>query len=109
LFQAGKHTFTLPICLRRPTDPGYPPSDEQVYEYFNIPRDNDLSFSAHRAIASFIGAAHATMLKHLKRMQAEGLVGQRLLDRWHLMMEHQSERKERRKFFDEVIKLAKVM
>jgi hypothetical protein len=95
--------FTLPICLRDPTDPGYPPSDAEVYQYFStIHKDNDLSHSVHVAVVCFLAACHMTMLAWLKDAMSSGK--EELLAYWHRVMER--EPKDRRKFFKQVVELA---
>ena len=105
LYQVGKHIFTLLICLSKQGDPGYPPGDPKVVEYFNaLSKTNDLSYSTHIAVASFLAAAHTTMLLWLKRAQDENnLHGQDLLNYWHGIMEPTEEREERNKFYEEVV------
>ncbi|KAF8806748.1 hypothetical protein BYT27DRAFT_7223930 [Phlegmacium glaucopus] len=72
LTEVGSRIFTLPICLRHPGSPGYPLSDSDVYYYFEqITTDNDMSLTAHSAIARFLTAAHEVMLKWLKRAHEE--------------------------------------
>ncbi|KAF8268647.1 hypothetical protein EI94DRAFT_1800166 [Lactarius quietus] len=83
LTEVGKLTFTLPICLRHPKDPGYPPSDEAVYSYFEqIKKDNDMSYTAHSAIAFFLAAAHKTMLKWLRDAQQKNRFDRCNLHQW---------------------------
>ena len=42
--QVGKQIFTLPICLRKSTDSGYPPGDKPVVKFFSaLPDKNDMS------------------------------------------------------------------
>jgi len=108
LRQVGRLVFTLPICLRKPTSPGYPPSDKEAYEYFQtVTKKND--FTAHIDIAIFLAAAHTTMLTCLKKKREEGLNGQELLGYWHWLMEQQEGRHGRSAFFVEVVKLTKLV
>ena len=96
--------FTLPICLRAPGAPGYPPGDKAVYDYFaGLHHNNDLSVSAHAAIACFLGAAHTTMLNYLRNAQA-GRTPMELLGYWHSVMEESEGRAD---FFEGVVNLAK--
>jgi hypothetical protein len=106
--QVGKVIFTLPICIRTPSDPGYPPSDVAVYHYFQrLPQDNDLSMSTTWAIACFVAAAHQVMLGSLQEIQKrEGSDGQKVLAAWHNHMEHDDHRSFRRDFFESVLKRA---
>jgi len=62
-----------------------------------------LSYTAHIAVASFIAAAHTTMLKRLKAAQEQN-VGD-LHRYWHEGMES-GDRSYRNAFFSEVTKLA---
>ncbi|KIM80231.1 hypothetical protein PILCRDRAFT_9777 [Piloderma croceum F 1598] len=105
LTEAGRHIFTLPICLRYPHSPDYPLSDEDVHYYFaQIDTDNDMSFTAHSAIARFLTAAHETMLKWLKEAQQQcNLDGNGLHKWWYEIMEQRAGRVMRRKFFSEVL------
>jgi hypothetical protein len=94
------------VCLRGPEDQGYPLGDCAVYDYFShLHNDNDLSISAHAAIARFLGAAHKTMLKWLKEAQTTHLA-EELPNYWHDLMEG-PERTERERFFGEVVKVAR--
>ena len=82
-YQVGRHTFTLPICLRNPNSPGYPLSDEEVHYYFEqITTNNDMSLTAHSAIARFLTAAHETMLKWLKEAQQKYNFNAEALHTW---------------------------
>lgn len=107
LGQAGTYVFTLPICLRNPRDPGYPLSDEAVVEFFKkLPKGNDLSVTAHSAIACFIAAAHGTMLTWLQALQNQyECDGKQLLESWHSLME-KGNVTQRRRFFLEVVERA---
>jgi hypothetical protein len=100
--------FTLPICLRGPKDPGFPPPDLEVVEYFKpLSKDNDLSLSAHAAIACFVAAAHETMLKVLQDVQKEKRWNRlELLSYWHNLMEPTGGRSGRDQFFAKVINRA---
>ena len=95
----------LPICLHHPHSPGYPPSDEDVYEYFaKLTTDNGMSLTAHSAIARFLAAAHETMLKWLKEeQQRRGCDGETLRGWWYEIMELEGPRRRRREFFAEVL------
>jgi hypothetical protein len=94
------------MCLRGPDDLGYPPGDHVVYDYFHkLHNKNDLSISAHAAIAHFLGAAHTTMLKWLREAQTTRNAEELLLY-WHTLMEGSQVRTEREDFFLEVVKLA---
>lgn len=108
-YQVGRHTFTLPICLRHPNSPGYPLSDEEVHCYFGrITTNNDMSLTAHSAIARFLTAAHETMLKWLKEAQQKNNFNAEALHTWwYNVMERKVGQQERRKFFSEVLGKAK--
>jgi hypothetical protein len=80
-------------------------------EFFStLPRNNDLSITAHSAMACFL-AAQQVMLEKLRELQGEELNGQQLLRCWHNLMEPtggvrsvpDSPEKFREKFFTEVI------
>jgi len=105
LDQVGTHIFTLPICLSKQGDPGYPPGDPKVVEYFDaMSKTNNLSYTTHLAVASFLAAAHTTMLIWLQRAQDENnLDGRHLLKYWHGIMEPTEGREGRNKFFEEVV------
>lgn len=110
LTEVGKHIFTLPICLRKSTDPGYPPGDKPVVKFFStLPKNNDLSLTAHIAIACFLAAAHLTMLELLQGEQKKGLNGPQLLEYWHELMEPPTVRDRREAFFTKVVKRADSM
>ena len=96
--------FTLPICLRESTDPGYPPGDKPVVNFFSaLPTDND---TAHVAIASFLAAAHQTMLETLQEAHNEERNGPQLLQYWHELMEPTGVRDRREAFFTKVVQRA---
>ena len=108
IVQASKSVFTLPICLRRPDDPGYPSGDVAVHEYFSgLTQDNDISYTTHSAIACFLGALHATMLTRLQEMHNDGHDGRALLEWWHRVMQDEGERVYRKEFFTTVVSEAK--
>ncbi|KIM86830.1 hypothetical protein PILCRDRAFT_4708 [Piloderma croceum F 1598] len=111
LTEVGRHIFTLPICLRHPRSPGYPPSDTDVYYYFmDINTDNDMNLTAHSAIARFLTAAHETMLKWLKDAQQQhNLDATRLHTWWYEMMEQRAGQIMRQNFFSEVLRKAKTI
>jgi len=69
-----------------------------------LSKENDLSHAAHIAVASFIAAAHTTMLKWLKRAQEGGASDLHTI--WHQLMEPAEERADRNSFFSDVVKLA---
>jgi hypothetical protein len=77
-------------------------------EFFsNLPHDNDLSLTAHAAIACFIAAAHLTMLEWLQKAHNEnGFNGLQLLVYWHELMEPSGVRDGREAFFTEVVNRA---
>lgn len=77
-------------------------------EFFsNLPCDNDLSLTAHAAIACFIAAAHLVMLEYLQKARNEnGLNGLELLMHWHELMEPTGVRDGRDVFFTEVVNRA---
>ena len=103
----GKTVFTLPICVRSPEDLGYPRSDIEVYEYFRRWTDKDqLSLTAHAAVACFLGACQTTMLKWLKGWQAQGSDRQEQFEKWYAAMETKGGWNERAKFFSQVVQLA---
>ena len=79
-----------------------------VFTYFTaLSKDNDLSLTAHAAIACFLGAAHTTMLEWLQRAQSERkLDGSQLHTYWQELMEPQGVRNGRDRFFEEVIERA---
>ncbi|EDR00639.1 uncharacterized protein LACBIDRAFT_313129 [Laccaria bicolor S238N-H82] len=106
LTEAGRRIFTLPICLRKSGDLGYPPGDLEVVKYFaTLSKVDHLSFTTHSIIACFIAAAHTTMLEWLKRMQAENnLDGLQLHTHWHKVMEPPGAQDEWEHFFAEVFK-----
>ncbi|KAK2464126.1 hypothetical protein APHAL10511_003874 [Amanita phalloides] len=110
LTEVGKHIFTLPICLRKSTDLGYPRGDKPVVKFFSaLPKLNDLSLTAHTAIACFIAVAHQTMLETLQKARdEERLDGVQLLEYWHGLMES-TKRDGREVFFTEVVKKANTM
>ncbi|KAK2465752.1 hypothetical protein APHAL10511_002296 [Amanita phalloides] len=98
LTEAGNHIFTLPICLRKKGAPGYPPPDLDVDKYFDrVTKNNDLSYSAHIAVACFIAAAHTTM--HLWLEDAQRKSKGDLRAYWHGIMEAE-ERQYRKLFFE---------
>ncbi|KIM44537.1 hypothetical protein M413DRAFT_25012 [Hebeloma cylindrosporum] len=108
LTECGRKTFTLPICLRRPGEPGYPLSDNEVYTYFQAysVNNNDLSMKSHIATACFIGAAHKTMLRWLKKRASDDMTAD-LHDWWYRIMEQEdTDNGSRKLFFEEVIELA---
>lgn len=81
-----------------------------MQQYFSaLPRGNDVSISAHIAIACFLAAAHRTMLTWLKRKSEAGLNGPRLLEWWHRLMEKRDGEVEytRETFFSAVVQLAR--
>jgi hypothetical protein len=86
--------FTLPICLRHPDSPGYPPADATVHKYFTpLLQEDHSSRKAHINIASFIAVAHGKMLDRLKiAKEEETLDGRGLLEYWHNVMESQKSR-----------------
>jgi len=101
----------LPICLHHPRSPGYPPSDEDVHEYFaKITTENDMSLTAHSAIARFLAAVHKTMLDWLKEERhRNNFDGEKLHKWWYGIMEQRAEQKMRQKFFTEVLAKAKTV
>ena len=99
----GKDIFTLPICLRKPGDPGYPLSDDAVVTYFKeTPCDNDSSLTVLWAISCFLTAAYTNMLSSLQKLQEQCPDGADLRLLWHRYMEHQDYRDFRRDFFSGV-------
>jgi hypothetical protein len=80
-----------------------------VHGYFTrLTTDNDITLTAHSAIARFLTAAHETMLKWLKEeQQRSNSDGKRLRDWWHTIMEQSAGREKRRMFFTEVLERAK--
>ena len=108
--------FTLPICLRKFGEPGYPPGDQPVVKFFSeLSRNNDLSLKAHAAVASFLAAAHEIMLETLRKARNERppneppLNGQQLLEYWHGLMEPIGARDSREEFFTKVVERAKTV
>jgi len=77
-------------------------------EFFSLlPKSNDLSITAHIAIACFLAAAHETMLETLRKAHNEnGLNGPQLLEYWHELMEPTGTRDRREEFFTQVVKRA---
>ena len=106
--QVGNYIFTVPICLRGPKDPSYPPPDTAVTDFFQgVPKNNDLSITAHVAFACFIGALHETMHASLVRIHKENSCnGHDLRTIWHERMEKNRRGSFRRDFFAEVIRKA---
>ena len=99
--------FTLPICIRSPNAPGFPLSDEVVFEYFSdLAKNDDLSLEAYVGVACFLAASHRQMLALLKKKHEEGLIGEALLEYWHNHMEQYGEREHRNEFFSEVVRQA---
>jgi hypothetical protein len=98
----------LPICLRNPNDPGYPPSDEAVTRYFQaLPKNNDLAIKAHAAIACFLGALHETMHASLVRIHTQNSCnGRDLRKAWHKHMETNRRDPFRQEFFADVVEKA---
>jgi hypothetical protein len=78
-----------------------------VHHYFSqITANDDLSYTAHSAIASFLAAAHGTMLEWLQKAQRQDGFDERQLHRWwHDLMEGKK-REKRREFFLEVLNKA---
>ncbi|KAF8816611.1 hypothetical protein BYT27DRAFT_7220522 [Phlegmacium glaucopus] len=111
LTEVGKKIFTLPICLYKSTDPGYPPGDKPVVDFFSeLLKNNDLSITAHLSIACFLAAAHQTMLETLQEAyDAKGLNGSQLLQYWHQVMEPTGSCGCREVFFTKVVKQANLM
>ncbi|KAF8327857.1 hypothetical protein F5887DRAFT_924568 [Amanita rubescens] len=111
LTEVGKQMFTLPVCLRKSSDIGYPPGDEPVVKFFStLSRENDLSPTAHAAIACFLAAAHETMLETLQKAHNErGLNGQQLLEYWHGLIEPIEARNSRKDFFTKVVERANTL
>jgi hypothetical protein len=71
-----------------------------------LPKGNDLSLTAHNAIACFLAAAHLTMLESLQKARKKGLNGPQLLKYWHQLMEPTTVRNPREAFFTKVVKRA---
>ena len=66
-----------------------------------------MSFNAHSAIASFLAAAHKTMLEWLQKAQKQnGFNGDALRRWWYDIMERRVQRERRREFFSEVLRKA---
>jgi hypothetical protein len=90
-----------------------------VYNYFSaVTDDNDLSYSAHVAIACFLAACHMTMLNWLLEMHSNAVAGgPDLLARWHAIMERgeqitekdREQQKNRTEFFQQVVELAETV
>jgi hypothetical protein len=69
--------------------------------------DNDMSFTAHSAIVSFLAAAHKTMLEWLQEAQRKyGFDGPQLHEWWYKLMEQSVREEGRLKFFSEVLRKA---
>jgi hypothetical protein len=112
--QVGEIVFTLPICMRKPVDPGYPRSDRSVWTYFEkVFKGNDLTITGHHAMACFIAAAHGQMLESLKQLRDENqspLDANGLRKRWHECMEKEEGGAYRQSFFETVkVKAEKVI
>ena len=71
-----------------------------------LPTDNDLSFTAHIAVASFLAAVHQTMLETLQEAHNKGRNGPQLLQYWHGLMEPTGVRDRREAFFTKVVQRA---
>jgi hypothetical protein len=84
-------------------------SDEAAFNYFEkIPKNNDLSVTAHWDMACCLAALHQTMLASLKRLQDEkNLNGPQLRVVWHERMEKNCQHDYRNDFFARVIERAK--
>ena len=98
--------FTLPVCLRSPTNPGWPPSDTDVCQYFqSLSRLNDCSITSLVDIVCFIAGAHKTMNNWLLALKQEqgSPDASLLLSRWHQIMESSEQSKTRVQFFKEVV------
>lgn len=81
-------------------------SDKEVYKYIHaLTKINDMSLSAHVALACLLSALHTKMLEWLKKMHEEELAWDALLAYWHGLMEG-GESRERERFFSEVVQLA---
>ena len=82
-----------------------------MHRYFaQLTTDNDMSFTAHSAIVSFLAAAHKTMLEWLQEAQQKnGFNGDALRRWWHDIMERRVERERRREFFSEVLRKANIV
>ncbi|KAF8343349.1 hypothetical protein F5887DRAFT_886857, partial [Amanita rubescens] len=108
LTEVGKQIFAIPICLRKSTDPGYPPGDKPVVKFLSaLPKTNDLILTAYVAIACFLAAAHQMMLETLQEACKEkGLDGPQLLEYWHGLMEPTRTRDRRQEFFTKVVERA---
>lgn len=79
-----------------------------MFYYFKaLPKDNDLSITAHVGIACFLGALHEAMLASLMRIQTENHCnGFDLRNAWHELMEKNHQDGYREKFFQSVVKRA---
>jgi hypothetical protein len=55
--------------------------------FSTLPKTNDLSLTAHTAIACSLAAAHLTMLELLQEAWKKGLNEPQLLEYWHKIME----------------------
>ena len=77
-----------------------------MHEYFSG-LIHDTSYTAHSAIACFLGALHATMLTRLREKHNEGHDGRALLEWWHRVMQDEGERAYRKEFFTTVVSEAK--
>ncbi|KAF8331451.1 uncharacterized protein EI90DRAFT_3057981 [Cantharellus anzutake] len=111
LTEVGRQIFTLPICLRRPDNPGYPLSDEPVSTYFGELKtkcgNNSLSISTLSGIADFLAAAHETMVGSLEdivvELGQENYTRAEVLGRWHQKMEGEGQRDFRVEFYKRVM------
>lgn len=66
-----------------------------------------MSFTAHSAVASFLAAAHKTMLEWLQKAQRQnGFDGHELRGWWYDLMERRVPREGRLNFFSEVLRKA---
>ena len=66
-----------------------------------------MSFTAYSAVASFLAAAHKTMLEWLQEAQRQnGFDEYELREWWYDIMERGARRAGRQKFFSEVLRKA---
>ena len=67
----------------------------------------DMSFTAHHGVASFLAAAHKTMLEWLKEAQRNnGYEIDGLREWWYNTMERSAQYEEWKRFFSEVLREA---
>jgi hypothetical protein len=81
----------------------------EAYQYFNrLDKTDDLSIRAHVDLSCFIAASHMCMLAWLTTKRDSEKFGRlELLSHWHTMMEEKEGRKDRQRFYSDVVKQAR--